>query len=47
MRRMLKDLASRDVVARSIALKFERAWFWSKGDYVKLKLDHLGAELIN
>jgi succinate dehydrogenase / fumarate reductase, flavoprotein subunit len=44
-----KDLASRDVVARSIALEI-RAGRGFGGDFsvphVKLKLDHLGADLI-
>ncbi|MBA3536793.1 MAG: succinate dehydrogenase flavoprotein subunit [Tatlockia sp.] len=45
----VKDLASRDVVARSIALELRAGkGFNPKGvDYVKLKLDHLGADLIN
>lgn len=44
-----KDLASRDVVARAIALEMRAGnGFDPEGlDYVKLKLDHLGAELIN
>jgi succinate dehydrogenase / fumarate reductase flavoprotein subunit len=44
----VKDLASRDVVARSIALELRAGkGFDPKGvDYVKLKLDHLGADLI-
>lgn len=43
-----KDLASRDVVARSIALELRAGkGFDPKGiDHVKLKLDHLGADLI-
>lgn len=43
-----KDLASRDVVARSMALELRAGkGFDPKGiDYVKLKLDHLGADLI-
>jgi succinate dehydrogenase / fumarate reductase flavoprotein subunit len=43
-----KDLASRDVVARSMALEMRAGkGFDPKGiDYVKLKLDHLGADLI-
>lgn len=44
----VKDLASRDVVSRSIALELRAGkGFDPKGvDYVKLKLDHLGADLI-
>lgn len=44
----VKDLASRDVVARSIALELRAGkGFDPHGvDYVKLKLDHLGADLI-
>ena len=44
----VKDLASRDVVARSIALELrEGKGFDPKGvAHVKLKLDHLGADLI-
>jgi len=44
----VKDLASRDVVARSIALELRAGkGFDPQGvDHVKLKLDHLGAELI-
>ena len=43
-----KDLASRDVVARSMALEIRAGkGFDPQGvDYVKLKLDHLGADLI-
>lgn len=43
-----KDLASRDVVARSMALELRAGnGFEPTGiDYVKLKLDHLGAEVI-
>ena len=43
-----KDLASRDVVARSMALEIRAGkGFDPEGiDYVKLKLDHLGADLI-
>lgn len=43
-----KDLASRDVVARAIALEIRAGkGFDPKGvDHVKLKLDHLGADLI-
>ncbi len=45
----VKDLASRDVVARSMALEMRAGkGFDPQGlDYVKLKLDHLGADLIN
>jgi succinate dehydrogenase / fumarate reductase flavoprotein subunit len=45
----VKDLASRDVVSRSMALEMRAGkGFDPKGiDYVKLKLDHLGADLIN
>ena len=45
----VKDLASRDVVSRAIALEMRAGkGFDPKGvDYVKLKLDHLGADLIN
>lgn len=44
-----KDLASRDVVSRSIAMEFrEGKGFNPDGiDYVKLKLDHLSPEVIN
>jgi succinate dehydrogenase / fumarate reductase flavoprotein subunit len=44
----VKDLASRDVVARSIALELRAGkGFDPNGiDHVKLKLDHLGADLI-
>lgn len=43
-----KDLASRDVVARAIALELRAGkGFDPQGvDHVKLKLDHLGADLI-
>ena len=43
-----KDLASRDVVARSMALEMRAGKGFAPGgaDYVKLKLDHLGADLI-
>ncbi len=42
-----KDLASRDVVSRSIAIEIrEGRGFGPKGDHVLLKLDHLGAEII-
>lgn len=44
----VKDLASRDVVARSMALEMRAGkGFDPEGlDYLKLKLDHLGADLI-
>ena len=44
----VKDLASRDVVARAIAMELRAGkGFNPKGvDHVKLKLDHLGADLI-
>jgi succinate dehydrogenase / fumarate reductase flavoprotein subunit len=44
----VKDLASRDVVARSMALEMRAGKGFHPGgqDYVKLKLDHLGADLI-
>ena len=44
----VKDLASRDVVSRAIALELRAGkGFDPKGvDHVKLKLDHLGADLI-
>lgn len=44
-----KDLASRDVVSRAIALELRAGNGFNPGgiDYVKLKLDHLGAEVIN
>ncbi len=44
----VKDLASRDVVSRSMALEMRAGkGFDPKGiDYLKLKLDHLGADLI-
>jgi succinate dehydrogenase / fumarate reductase flavoprotein subunit len=44
-----KDLASRDVVSRAIALELRAGkGFNPEGvDYVKLKLDHLGADVIN
>ncbi|PCH55796.1 MAG: succinate dehydrogenase flavoprotein subunit [Legionellales bacterium] len=42
-----KDLASRDVVARAIAIEIkEGRGCGTNGDYVQLKLDHLGAALI-
>ncbi len=45
----VKDLASRDVVARAIALELRAGkGFDPTGvDHVKLKIDHLGADLIN
>ncbi|OGV36617.1 MAG: succinate dehydrogenase flavoprotein subunit [Legionellales bacterium RIFCSPHIGHO2_12_FULL_35_11] len=45
----VKDLASRDVVSRAIALEIRHGnGFNIEGvDCVKLKLDHLGADLIN
>lgn len=45
----VKDLASRDVVARAIALELRAGkGFHHQGvDYVKLKIDHLGADIIN
>lgn len=45
----VKDLASRDVVSRSIALELRqgKGFNVSGVDCVKLKLDHLGADLIN
>src|SRR5690606_19967818 len=43
-----KDLASRDVVARSMVLEIlEGNGCGEKGDHVLLKLDHLGAETLN
>ncbi|CAM4468917.1 MAG: Succinate dehydrogenase flavoprotein subunit [Legionella sp.] len=44
----VKDLASRDVVARSMSLEMRAGKGFEPGgvDYVKLKLDHLGADLI-
>lgn len=44
-----KDLASRDVVSRSIALELRAGKGFNPGgvDYVELKLDHLGADIIN
>ncbi|WP_115304094.1 succinate dehydrogenase flavoprotein subunit [Legionella beliardensis] len=44
----VKDLASRDVVARSMALEIRagRGFDPTGVDHVKLKLDHLGADLI-
>lgn len=44
----LKDLASRDVVARAIMVEIrEGRGCGPKGDHVLLKLDHLGEEAIN
>lgn len=43
-----KDLASRDVVARSMAIEIrEGRGAGPKGDHVLLKLDHLGEDIIN
>lgn len=43
-----KDLASRDVVARSMTLEIiEGRGCGEKGDHVFLKLDHLGEEVLN
>lgn len=44
-----KDLASRDVVSRAIALELRAGNGFNPGgvDYVKLKLDHLGPDVIN
>jgi succinate dehydrogenase / fumarate reductase flavoprotein subunit len=43
-----KDLASRDVVARAIMVEIrEGRGCGPKGDYVLLKLDHLGEDVIN
>lgn len=46
-----KDLASRDVVSRAIAKELREGNGFNKDkkgiDYVKLKLDHLGADVIN
>ncbi|HDP0036550.1 TPA: succinate dehydrogenase flavoprotein subunit [Legionella pneumophila] len=44
-----KDLASRDVVSRAIALELRAGNGYNPEgiDYVKLKLDHLGADIIN
>ena len=42
-----RDLASRDVVSRAIAVEIhEGRGCGRNGDYVELKLDHLGAEVI-
>ncbi len=44
----LKDLASRDVVSRAMATEIKEGRGAGKdGDYVLLKLDHLGPEVIN
>jgi succinate dehydrogenase / fumarate reductase flavoprotein subunit len=44
----LKDLSCRDVVARSSTIEIlEGRGCGPKGDYVLLKLDHLGADVIN
>lgn len=44
-----KDLASRDVVSRAISMELRAGNGFNPGgvDYVKLKLDHLGPEVIN
>ncbi|MEM9102645.1 MAG: succinate dehydrogenase flavoprotein subunit, partial [Pseudomonadota bacterium] len=43
-----KDLAGRDVVARSMTKEIlEGRGFGPNGDHVKLKLDHLGADILN
>jgi len=44
-----KDLASRDVVARAMALELRSGKGFEPGgiDHVKLKLDHLGSELLD
>ena len=43
-----KDLAGRDVVARSMVLEIlEGRGFGPDGDHVKLKLDHLGEDVLN
>ena len=43
-----KDLAGRDVVARSMVLEIlEGRGCGEHGDHVKLKLDHLGEEVLN
>jgi succinate dehydrogenase / fumarate reductase flavoprotein subunit len=43
-----KDLAGRDVVARSMVLEIlEGRGCGEKGDHVMLKLDHLGADVLN
>jgi len=44
----MKDLASRDVVSRAMATEIkEGRGLGPEGDYLLLKLDHLGAELID
>jgi succinate dehydrogenase flavoprotein subunit len=44
----MKDLASRDVVSRAMATEIkEGRGLGSEADYLLLKLDHLGAELID
>ncbi len=44
----VKDLASRDVVSRAMATEIKEGRGAGKdGDYILLKLDHLGAEVIN
>ncbi|MCC6534517.1 MAG: succinate dehydrogenase flavoprotein subunit [Burkholderiales bacterium] len=44
----VKDLASRDVVARAMATEIKEGRGAGKdGEYILLKLDHLGAEVIN
>jgi succinate dehydrogenase / fumarate reductase, flavoprotein subunit len=44
----VKDLASRDVVSRAMATEIKEGRGAGKdGDYILLKLDHLGAELID
>ena len=42
-----KDLASRDVVARSMALEIREGRGCGEGDHVYLKLEHLGADVIH
>ena len=43
-----KDLASRDVVARSMAIEIaEGRGCGDKGDHLHLKLDHLGSDILN
>jgi len=44
-----KDLASRDVVSRAMAKEIlaGKGFHDERGDYLKLKLDHLGAEVLN
>ncbi len=43
-----KDLASRDVVSRSIAIEVQEGrGCGPNGDYIHLKLDHLGPEVLN